>query len=500
MIEALLFTSTAYAFPDDPYPGPSKLKAGSLAQGWYGITPATELFGYEDLAKLTGIAFGKVINEGKPWLKFSNHNETCYIPQMPIRNNVRRILLTQAGLRTGNYELRYRGVIYTVGLLTMGSDGNTATSEWDRLLYNVHVSDPNGFNWPTRFTDAELGMNQEASGGNTDGNTNWGKDITGNEPGTTQAYRGWYNIRNVTYSASDSEVPTQGWRPILYAKGTYPFIEGQSEAMGNWPGSLLFNTGRGCVHGNHIYYYGGVETATKEFRRVNFETRVLETLSPTGPTNPPRKNSILVSDGKDVLYFLGGAANDAYGYNPTTNIVTRLPNMPLTPLTGGAVYLNGKVYICGVQSGTPTTNKGFLIAYDPVANTHTVLKAFAESGDCSDFTVMVYQGKVSVIGGVVAGANNPGMYQYNPATNTWTTVALPGIPVGAAFVLGNNGELYAIAGSVNDQPIRYFEPRLNKWVLLGSLGSGIATNAWGVNYNQALYLFGGTQGYRIKIT
>ncbi|MFO5842548.1 hypothetical protein ACLBPJ_29805, partial [Klebsiella pneumoniae] len=71
-----------------------------------------DCFGFHDAAKLVNMTFGTVINDGQPWLKFTNRNVTCYIPKKPARKSIQKSRLNKAGLRNGGYELRFMWNIY----------------------------------------------------------------------------------------------------------------------------------------------------------------------------------------------------------------------------------------------------------------------------------------------------------------------------------------------------------------------------------------------------
>ncbi|MFO5695689.1 hypothetical protein ACLBP9_31510, partial [Klebsiella pneumoniae] len=73
-----------------------------------------------------------------------------------------------------------------------------------------------GANWPYKFTDKDLDINQEVVGGiNTDGTTNWGRD-PGSDPVNDQLYRGYYAIDITIASSSETGAAPQGWRPVVY--------------------------------------------------------------------------------------------------------------------------------------------------------------------------------------------------------------------------------------------------------------------------------------------
>ncbi|AEH03507.1 virion structural protein [Pseudomonas phage PhiPA3] len=487
----------------DPYPGPKTLIAGTRELGLYGETSSSELFGYDDAAKLVNMTFGTVINEGQPWLKFSNNHITCYIPKMPVRKSIQKSRLNSAGLRNGDYEVRFMGNIYKFGLLTMVG----AASEWQRLLYNVHVSNLNGANWPYKFTDNELGINQAVAGGiSTDGTTNWGRDAGAN-PSIDQIYRGYYAIDVTSASSSETGAVTQGWRPVIYASGTYPFVKNNVIKIANFETDTEMVAG--AQIGNLVYYYGGKNTANSNLRILNLDTGKLTVLQPNGTPIAVKQCSATAFNGK--VYFYGGESStanvltkDMQCYDPATNTWEIKSPGTITCRYARSTSLNGLIYIMGAADNNATSNRGFTLIYNPVTDAYTSGTPFNDTGTYTqDYSVGVYNNSVCVIGGMVGTGVNTGIISYNQTNNNWSKPITTGIPLGSAINIRPTGELYVIAGeNQNNAPIKYYEPRLSRWINLGSLENGLIDSGFANTFNNAgkLYVLNGNQDSKYQVS
>ncbi|WRQ06674.1 virion structural protein [Pseudomonas phage 9Ps-7B] len=504
MFELLLSSGlTNTPIYSDPYPGPKTLIAGTRELGLYGETTSSELFGYDDAAKLVNMTFGTVINDGQPWLKFSNKNVTCYIPKKPARKSIQKSRLNNAGLRNGDYEVRFMGNIYKFGLLTMAG----ATSEWQRLLYNVHVSNLNGANWPYKFTDNDLGINQAVAGGiSTDGTTNWGRD-PGNDPVNDQLYRGYYAIDITISSSSETGAATQGWRPVVYASGTYPFVKDNVIKLTDFETDN--EMAAGAQIGNLVYYYGGKNNANTALRTLNLATGKLTTLQPTGTPIAVKQCSAVAFNGK--VYFYGGeSATDGVltkgmqCYDPATNTWEIKSPGTIACRYARGTSLNGLIYILGAADTTATNNRGFTLMYNPTTDTYTSGAAFNDTGVYTqDYSVSVYNNSVCVIGGTVGAGVNTGIISYNQTNNNWSKPITTGIPLGAAINIRPSGELYVIAGeNQNNAPIKYYEPRLARWINLGNLETDLVDAGFANTFNNdgKIYVLNGNQNLKYQIS
>ncbi len=163
--------------------------------------------------------------EDTPWLKFSLASKTVYLPKKPIAKEVSWEHIYQAGAVYGspglsgmnpsgnpteqNSQVTIGPHTYMVRLLT-GGDADPASAaggEWNRLMYPVHVDDPDGLGWGIDYTDADLRLvdtgratwTQEADGANAD----------------NRIYRGNGGVTSFGSSIPTIENSPYGWRPVL---------------------------------------------------------------------------------------------------------------------------------------------------------------------------------------------------------------------------------------------------------------------------------------------
>ena len=166
-----------------------------------------------------------------------------------------------------------------------------------------------------------------------------------------------------------------------------------------------------------------------------------------------------------------------------------------TSTVGGVI--NGKLYVVGgvPPAGYSTTT---VEMYDPVTNTWTAkasaltTRALAGGG--------VINGKLYVVGGCVGSDCRIGVTNalevYDPAANSWTSLApIPTARYGAATGV-INGRLYVAGGGTACPPcsaqtvVESYNPLTNTWRAEPSLPAGVA-NTTGTVINNVLYVVGG---------
>jgi peroxiredoxin/N-acetylneuraminic acid mutarotase len=175
-------------------------------------------------------------------------------------------------------------------------------------------------------------------------------------------------------------------------------------------------------------------------------------------------------DGK--LYVIGGwgegkARGANYEYDPATDKWTKKTSMPRPAHHAALATYNGKIYVCGgfaapEQTQVPTGGAWQPIddmwEYDPAADSWKTLAPLP--GKRGAAVAVEAGGKIYVIGGVttVAGSKDPfftffGPCQvlstndvYDPATNKWESRKPMAVPRNHAFAGAVNGKIYVIGG------------------------------------------------------
>ena len=196
-----------------------------------------------------------------------------------------------------------------------------------------------------------------------------------------------------------------------------------------------------------------------------------------------------------------GAVNDAHVYTPGTNSWTSIASMPTARGGMRAEVIGGLIYVAGGMDASGAS-LDILEIYDPVANSWTTGSSMTEARDNAGTGVI--DGKLYAVGGrerladgtTINGTKNTAEV-YDPGTSTWSAIA--SMPTGRrTMVVGTiNGKLQVIGGEKNDSdPDTIFrvneeyDPASNSWTSLAAPpnprhGAAFAT------INGVLYVSGG---------
>lgn len=183
------------------------------------------------------------------------------------------------------------------------------------------------------------------------------------------------------------------------------------------------------------------------------------------------------------LYSVGGIdssqiLNTAYAYNIYTGTWRQLANMPTSREKPGAAFVNGKLYVAGGWS-TVNTN-GYPVAETDVYNPSS--DAWSRVSDNPNPAaapgVAVANGKIYFVGGCLDAAcsatseTTTKVLRYDPATDSWTSVAAYPHKVAWASCGGIGGKIYCAGGTdaVNTYSDAYvYNPATDAWSPIASL-------------------------------
>lgn len=177
---------------------------------------------------------------------------------------------------------------------------------------------------------------------------------------------------------------------------------------------------------------------------------------------------------------------------------TKAP-MPTARAESAYGSINGRLYVAGGEDGTKPL--AVLEVYDPRTNTWTAKAPMPAAINAPASAVI--NGRLYVAGG--AALNDPvhpgpfrTLYSYDPATNTWTTLASMPTPEAGAAAANVNGKLYVAGGVskfVTNNPrnalLQVYDPVTNTWAVKASMPTARAFAA-AVAINGRLYVVGGT--------
>ncbi|MBV6495167.1 MAG: hypothetical protein DCC44_01500 [Acidobacteria bacterium] len=216
-----------------------------------------------------------------------------------------------------------------------------------------------------------------------------------------------------------------------------------------------------------------------------------------------------VSDGTSAYIMngvvsTGDSVNSLYRYNPSTNDYTTLASSSVSTWNQAAVYLNGKIYKVGgyVSSGGGSSSTAALEIYDISSNTWSAGAPYpVAQGWMSAYTDGTY---VYVAGGVAAETGStPSVktYRYDPGTNTWDDAAIADLPVSrwgaASSVTTYNGGWVIAGGYVGgtstsnlSASVIQWNPGTNTWSTLPDMTAARARMT-GAVVNGAFHVIGG---------
>jgi N-acetylneuraminic acid mutarotase len=180
-------------------------------------------------------------------------------------------------------------------------------------------------------------------------------------------------------------------------------------------------------------------------------------------------------DNADAVF--GNPQSDFYEYNPVTNTWTA--KAPYPGNSGMGIYyasgfaIGGKGYFCCGKRGSSSYSNE-LWEYNPASNTWTSKANFPLGGRYGGVAFTI--GSMAYFGtGTDENILTQDFYKYNPATNTWSVIAaFPGSGRFAcsSFTLANRGYIvFGTDGGYKDELWEY-NPLINYWSLKSSYPNG----------------------------
>ncbi|MFG2375284.1 carboxypeptidase regulatory-like domain-containing protein [Streptomyces sp. NPDC048504] len=186
-----------------------------------------------------------------------------------------------------------------------------------------------------------------------------------------------------------------------------------------------------------------------------------------------------------TMYVVGGWTADGaratlYAYHPTTDTWTRLADLPQAIGMPNVTTLDGSLYVIGGCTGSGCGDSvSTVYRYTPATDTWTRRADYPftmERGACAGITgELVCAGGITVVGGGVAPRTGQ-TYRYSPSADTWTRAAdMPDASWGAT-ASGNDGRLQVVGGVVGTAAVNTvveYDPVSNSWSSLPNTGSAV---------------------------
>lgn len=191
-----------------------------------------------------------------------------------------------------------------------------------------------------------------------------------------------------------------------------------------------------------------------------------------------------------AFYMVGGGGpisafnSEVYRYDPAADMwVSGTASTGITPQCWATAALAapspGQSFVYLLNGATAT---GPLVPDVQTVNAFdgSIGPSYANSTPASAAGVAVWNNLLYAFGGQLAsGAYTNAMRRYNPATNTWATLA-PMPEAKATCGAAINGKIYAVGGSnglLNSNRIDAYDPATNTWQALGTLPATVSNQA-----------------------
>lgn len=205
-------------------------------------------------------------------------------------------------------------------------------------------------------------------------------------------------------------------------------------------GAPLITAGRrmltSAVLGTDIYVLSGYTGSTSNLN-TKYDT-LTNTWTAMQAINYSTYGAAAVECGGKI-YHLGGYNYTAYNrcYDPTTNTWSNMTNLTTGKQYASAVTVDGKIYI-------GTGNNTAMLSYDPSTNAWTTLAV----GYTNQYSSAAYfNGQIHFFGG---SNSNTAHYVYNIASNTWTSSTALHVTMyrSGQSAMIYNGKVYMVGGTI----------------------------------------------------
>lgn len=224
-------------------PGPNKLIAGTMEEGYFGEVPASALITGDALASECGISQGTSQNSAAGWLKFAYKGKVQFVAKKPIRYSISWDAINTAKCvygDSGDKTVTIGGLTYKVRLMraleptndpkttASGYDGTVNHhSEWNRLMCQIHERAIYGsWGYPNNIEN-DIGILEHSLGNGTNGMYNNADLVVESGNGraswcqerstsaSTRLYRGNSGVSGSNGNPSSYAYSNYGWRPVL---------------------------------------------------------------------------------------------------------------------------------------------------------------------------------------------------------------------------------------------------------------------------------------------
>lgn len=178
--------------------GSNTIVAGDSNYGFYGEVSSEDFISGDELANAIGLTAGTSQNSDAGWLKVVDGNKMLLIAKKTFRYDISWNDINEANAVFGRM-ITIDGVRYILRLLS--------TAEWDRFMYPLHTSHPDGAPAWANYSDSDLLVG--SSCGN--GSYSW----TSTPQSSYRVMRGGLGVSNSSVDTPSNASSSNGWRPVL---------------------------------------------------------------------------------------------------------------------------------------------------------------------------------------------------------------------------------------------------------------------------------------------
>jgi N-acetylneuraminic acid mutarotase len=336
----------------------------------------------------------------------------------------------------------------------------------------------------------------------------WGwtdRTVTSNSPASWQNPGGGFgacpNWHPRTTCVGDPAAPDQMFALMGSFGGITPTVTPTATCTPAWQNEPSMPVGRAfasaAVASNFFYVISGFNGVSYQVDNDYFNGSVWASAAPIPVGHSQSRaatvgNNIYVPGGYNSLQF-SGPIDLMQIYNSTTNTWSNGMNLPGTRSGAAVVAFERHVYIIGGFTAPFPTGTDTVYIYDPVTNSYTMGAPMpAPAGNVAG---ALLDNEIFVVGGSTSATL--AHYAYNPATNTWNTIAAPSPPDcegGGAFAFHDELWLFGCLGEPG-MNVNIYSPWNNSWRAGPPLRvSQEGGSANGVYNARGLVAGGGTNG------
>jgi N-acetylneuraminic acid mutarotase len=258
--------------------------------------------------------------------------------------------------------------------------------------------------------------------------------------------------------------------------GMLPSMERYDALTGQWNAMAAMNTARhsygACVIAGEIYVTGGRDESLSVLSSIERYSPLSDSRSTIVPLPDARAGHGAVTVGS-AMYVLGGCCKidgvtrdtaSALKFDSAHGTWSEIAPLPAAIYNFTACAIDNDIYVFGGLLGH--VDQASVFRYDTITNMWSTLAPMSEPS--AYHSAIALDGLISLVG---VGTMCRKLYQFDPASNVWTTLASPGHSEEPAnFLLG--GRLYVAGGLRHGARTLRYEVMTDTWTPVSDMLEG----------------------------